>query len=40
MVISPPTQSPETRQVEDHHYARPIVRPVPRPTAPVASGTW
>jgi hypothetical protein len=30
----------EARQPEDHHFALPTVRPVPRPPVPAAPRTW
>jgi hypothetical protein len=32
--------TPHTAKAGDHHYALPVVRPVPRPPVPAASDTW
>ena len=40
MVVSLITKSPSQR-TDDHHFAYPVVRPLPRPPAPAASpSTW
>jgi hypothetical protein len=40
MVVSPLTQKPSQR-TDDHHFAYPVVRPLPRPPVPAASpATW
>jgi hypothetical protein len=40
MVVSLITKTPSQR-TDDHHFAYPVVRPLPRPPAPAASpSTW
>jgi hypothetical protein len=38
MVASLLTKTPSQR-IDDHHFAYPVVRPLPRPPAPAASPT-
>jgi hypothetical protein len=41
MVVSPITPKAPPQRTDDHHFAYPVVRPLPRPPAPAASpATW
>jgi hypothetical protein len=41
MVVSPLTPTSPSQRTDDHHFAYPVVRPLPRPPAPAASpATW
>jgi hypothetical protein len=41
MVVSLLTPKTPSQRTDDHHFAYPVVRPLPRPPAPAAShATW
>jgi hypothetical protein len=39
MVVSLLTPKSPSQRTDDHHFAYPVVRPLPRPPAPAASHT-